>query len=164
MGTVRHVESMVRISEANARMELRNKIEKRDIDHAISTMLESWCQTLKHHQAQEMRKKFRHFISAVQNHFLELHGLLSRLLTKVEIQQTNAARTSANNDEEDVPKVYVKKERLMNESKQFKLEESVDNYIKSDLFTYSFIFEKSRDGEQPGVNLGFIRRRTEEDE
>ena len=32
--TVRHVESMVRIAEANARMELRTNVTKKDIDYA----------------------------------------------------------------------------------------------------------------------------------
>lgn len=90
--TVRHVESMVRLSEANARMELRDKVEKRDVDHAIAIMLESFCQTLKWANAQALREKFGHYISGVQDHFQELHGLLSREITADELHATRVKK------------------------------------------------------------------------
>lgn len=55
----------MRIAEANAKMELRNEVNKRDVDYAISIMLESFCQTQKHAFAQELRKKFQHYIVGV---------------------------------------------------------------------------------------------------
>ena len=59
--TVRHVESMVRIAEANARMELRSTVNKKDIDHAISVMLRSFCDTQRHGFQNELKKRFKHF-------------------------------------------------------------------------------------------------------
>jgi DNA replication licensing factor MCM2 len=41
---VRHLESMVRMAEAHARMHLRDMVEQQDIDMAIRTMLESFIQ------------------------------------------------------------------------------------------------------------------------
>lgn len=41
---VRHLESMIRMSEAHARMHLRDKVEPQDIDIAIRLMLESFIQ------------------------------------------------------------------------------------------------------------------------
>jgi DNA replication licensing factor MCM2 len=41
---VRHLESMVRMAEANARMHLRDMVEQQDIDMAIRIMLESFIQ------------------------------------------------------------------------------------------------------------------------
>jgi DNA replication licensing factor MCM2 len=41
---VRHLESMVRMSEAHARMHLRDKVGPADIDVAIRLMLESFIQ------------------------------------------------------------------------------------------------------------------------
>lgn len=43
---VRHLESMIRMSEAHARMHLRDKVEPQDIDIAIRLMLESFIQVL----------------------------------------------------------------------------------------------------------------------
>ena len=56
---------MVRIAEAFAKMELRQQVNRRDVDHAIAVMLESFCQTQKHATAHELRKKFGHYITAV---------------------------------------------------------------------------------------------------
>ena len=45
---VRHLESMIRMSEAHARMHLREKVEPQDIDIAIRLMLESFIQVRPH--------------------------------------------------------------------------------------------------------------------
>merc|ERR1712217_660260 len=61
--TARHVESIVRIAEANARIELRHHVTAKDLDNAIGVMLESFIQSQKHQVAEELRKKFRHYIA-----------------------------------------------------------------------------------------------------
>merc|ERR1712039_682448 len=61
--TARHVESIVRIAEANARIELRHHVTAKDLDNAISVILESFIQSQKHQVAEELRKKFRHYIA-----------------------------------------------------------------------------------------------------
>lgn len=42
---VRHIESVIRMSEAWARMHLRDYVRSDDIDHAIEMLLESFLQT-----------------------------------------------------------------------------------------------------------------------
>merc|ERR1711981_1294067 len=61
--TARHVESIIRLAEANARLELRQHVNSKDLDNAISTMLDSFIQSQKHQVAEELRKKFRRYIS-----------------------------------------------------------------------------------------------------
>jgi DNA replication licensing factor MCM2 len=61
--TARHIESIVRMSEANARMELRSHVISKDLDNAIGLMLESFIQSQKHQVAEELRRKFRRYIS-----------------------------------------------------------------------------------------------------
>merc|ERR1719502_1060013 len=61
--TARHIESIVRMSEASARMELRQHVNSKDLDFAISIMLESFIQSQKHQVAEELRKKFRRYIA-----------------------------------------------------------------------------------------------------
>ena len=46
--TARHMDSLIRLAEANARIELRHHVNSRDIDHAIAVMLESFIQSQKH--------------------------------------------------------------------------------------------------------------------
>merc|ERR1712032_1207832 len=61
--TARHVDSIVRLAEANARLELRQHVTSKDLDNAISVMLESFIQSQKHQVAEELRQRFRHYIA-----------------------------------------------------------------------------------------------------
>ena len=59
---VRHIESVVRLSEAHAKIYLRNEVSKEDIDVGIRTMLESFIETQKNSVAKDIRKNFRKYI------------------------------------------------------------------------------------------------------
>ena len=61
--TARHMDSLIRLAEANARIELRQHVTSADIDNAIAVMLESFIQSQKHQVAEEIRKKFRRYLS-----------------------------------------------------------------------------------------------------
>ncbi|WUR03358.1 DNA replication licensing factor MCM2 [Vairimorpha necatrix] len=56
--TVRHIECIIRISEAFAKMELRNYVSFEDIDEAISVVLDSFMGAQKYSVTKNMRKKF----------------------------------------------------------------------------------------------------------
>lgn len=56
--TVRHIESIVRISEAFSKLRLSNTVSKADIDRAISLTLESFLNAQKYSVAKQLRKKF----------------------------------------------------------------------------------------------------------
>lgn len=58
---VRHIESVLRMSEANAKMHLRDYVRSDDIDSAIDMMLESFLQSQKVSVARQLRKKFEHY-------------------------------------------------------------------------------------------------------
>jgi len=62
--TARHVDSIVRLAEANARLELRQHVTGRDLDNAISTILESFIQSQKHQVSEELRQKFKRYIAS----------------------------------------------------------------------------------------------------
>lgn len=61
---VRHLESMIRMSEARAAMHLREYVSDDDIDCAIRIMLESFVATQKLSVQKALRRKFRRFINA----------------------------------------------------------------------------------------------------
>jgi len=61
--TARHMDSLMRMTEAFARMELRDYVTEKDVDNAMAVMLESFIQSQKHQVAEELRKKFRRYIS-----------------------------------------------------------------------------------------------------
>jgi len=61
--TARFFDTLIRISEASARMELRNHVTQRDVDFAISMALESFIQSQKHAEAEELRRRLKRYIS-----------------------------------------------------------------------------------------------------
>ena len=60
---VRHIESVLRMSEANAKMHLREYVRSDDIDSAINMLLESFLQSQKSSVARQLRKKFEPYLS-----------------------------------------------------------------------------------------------------
>ena len=54
--TARHLESIIRLSEAHARIHLRENVNEDDVNMAIRVMLESFISTQKHSVMKTMRK------------------------------------------------------------------------------------------------------------
>jgi DNA replication licensing factor MCM2 len=88
--TARHVESIIRMAEANARIELREHVLPKDLDHAIGTMFESFTQSQKHQVAEELRQKFRRYI----NHATPAADQIMNVLEKLFRDRTEQVRLS----------------------------------------------------------------------
>lgn len=56
--TVRHIESIIRVSEAFAKLRLSETVAKSDLDSAIALTLESFLNAQKYSVAKQLRKKF----------------------------------------------------------------------------------------------------------
>ncbi|KAK8490831.1 hypothetical protein V6N13_093104 [Hibiscus sabdariffa] len=76
---VRHIESMIRMSEAHARMHLRQHVTEEDVDMAIRVLLESFISTQKFGVQKALRKSFRQYITFKKDY----HGLLLVLLREL---------------------------------------------------------------------------------
>ncbi|MCQ2817571.1 MAG: ATP-binding protein [archaeon] len=61
--TVRHLESLLRIAEALAKMQLNETVTSEDIDLAIQITLESFLQSQKYSIAKNMRKKLAYYLT-----------------------------------------------------------------------------------------------------
>jgi DNA replication licensing factor MCM2 len=78
--TVRHLESVIRMSEAHARMHLREYVTDEDSNVAIRCMLESFISTQKFSVQKAMRRNFGKFITAKRDFVdLAMHTLRSML-------------------------------------------------------------------------------------
>merc|ERR1711904_254994 len=77
--TARHVESIIRIAEANARIELREHVLPKDLDNAIAVMFESFTQSQKHQVAEELRQKFRRYVNNAVPAADQISKLLERM-------------------------------------------------------------------------------------
>merc|ERR1739844_860507 len=61
--TVRHIESMIRIAEANAKMHLREFVHEDDVNMAIRVMLESFIDARKFSVMKAMKRNFARYLS-----------------------------------------------------------------------------------------------------
>lgn len=89
--TARHVDSIVRLAEANARLELRQHVTSKDLDNAIGVMLESFIQSQKHQVAEELRQKFRRYIAQATPISDQFMNVLSKLY-KDKMEQIQLSR------------------------------------------------------------------------
>ena len=59
----RHIESMIRIAEAHAKMHLREFVSEDDVNMAMRVMLESFIDTQKYSVMKTMKKNFTRYLS-----------------------------------------------------------------------------------------------------
>lgn len=102
---LRHLESIVRMSEAHARMHLRNYVRDNDVNAAISVVLESFFQSQKFSVMRGLKRKFYKYITYRKNNEELLFYLLSRLVRDYLTAQgsTDFATSSSSSNDGDAP-------------------------------------------------------------
>ncbi|VDO06877.1 unnamed protein product, partial [Brugia timori] len=78
--TVRHVESLIRLAEAHAKMHLRSYVCDEDVNVAVRVILESFINTQKASVMRQMRKNFDRYIFVNRDHNELLLYLLKQLV------------------------------------------------------------------------------------
>ncbi|MED6130380.1 MCM DNA helicase complex subunit [Stylosanthes scabra] len=77
---VRHIESMIRMSEAHARMHLRQHVTQEDVDMAIRVLLDSFISTQKFGVQKALQKSFRKYMTFKKDYNELLLYLLRELV------------------------------------------------------------------------------------
>lgn len=77
--TVRHIESVIRMSEAHARMHLRDSVQDVDVNMAIRMMLESFISAQKFSVMKKMEVTFQKYLSFQKDHTELLFFILRQL-------------------------------------------------------------------------------------
>lgn len=77
---VRHIESIIRMSEAHAKMHLRENVIEEDINMAIRVMLESFISSQKFSVMRPLRLHFDKYLTYKKDHFELLFFLLKSLV------------------------------------------------------------------------------------
>lgn len=77
--TVRHIESVIRMSEAHARIHLRDSVQEVDVNMAIRMMLESFVEAQKFSVMKKMRATFQKYLSFQKDHSELLFFILRQL-------------------------------------------------------------------------------------
>ncbi|AES91988.2 putative DNA helicase [Medicago truncatula] len=78
---VRHIESMIRMSEAHARMHLRQHVIQEDVDMAIRVLLDSFISTQKFGVQKALQKSFRKYMTFKKDYNDMLIYILRGLVT-----------------------------------------------------------------------------------
>lgn len=130
--TARHMDSLIRLAEANARIELRHHVNSRDIDNAIAVMLESFIQSQKHQVAEELRKKFRRYLAqgSLHEQFMAiLNHMFKEKSIKAQLTQTDV----------DLEEISVEMSEVIREIEQADLKmQDATTFMQSPRFLQNF--------------------------
>ncbi|KAJ4826063.1 MCM DNA helicase complex subunit [Turnera subulata] len=108
---VRHIESMIRMSEAHARMHLRHHVTEEDVNMAIQVLLSSFISTQKYGVQRALQKSFKRYITSKRDY----NGLLIHLLRELVKRQLRLEEILSGSTA-GLTHVEVKVEDLLNEA------------------------------------------------
>lgn len=77
--TVRHIESIIRMAEASAKMHLRDHVQESDMNLAIRIILDSFVDTQKYSVMKSMRQTFQKYLSYKKDHSELLYYILRQI-------------------------------------------------------------------------------------
>jgi DNA replication licensing factor MCM2 len=108
---VRHIESMMRMSEAHAKMHLREHVREDDMDAAIQVMLTSFVSAQKFSVQRSLERSFAKFVSSGNDRAHLLLHILQDLFRKESLYQTvrlkHRGRRGGNSQEDDPPVIKL---------------------------------------------------------
>ncbi|KAL3995080.1 MCM2/3/5 family protein [Acanthocheilonema viteae] len=136
--TVRHVESLIRLAEAHAKMHLRSYVCSEDVDVAVRVILESFINTQKASVMRQMRKNFDRYIFINRDH----NELLLYLLKQLVRDQLHYER--ARHKETTLSTIGIPESDFIEKAQQVRIE-NVKNFYKSQHFrTNNFVYDSKR--------------------
>jgi DNA replication licensing factor MCM2 len=131
--SVRHIESIIRMSEAHARMHLRDSVRDEDFDLAIRVFLNSFISSQKHAVMAQMRKHFHRYITYAQDHMMLILASLQSLVREEIAYQTHMNGISA----DSIPQVKIPVLELETKVQQLQIGLDLQTFFKSPMFTSS---------------------------
>jgi DNA replication licensing factor MCM2 len=133
---VRHIESVLRMSEAHARMHLRDYVRGDDIDMAINMLLESFLQSQKTSVARQLRKKFEPYLTKKT----DSNQLLLHILTKVAQDRAIYEKIMRGIEEVERVEVSIPIDQFEYEARDF-TNSNINDFFKSQAFAKEFHIE-----------------------
>merc|ERR1712059_94564 len=135
--TVRHIESMIRIAESNAKMHLREFVHEDDVNMAMRVMLESFIDTQKFSVMKNMKKNFSRYLSSKRDNNELLLFILRGLATETATYMRNRYGT-----EQEV--VEINEKDLVEKARQININ-NLQPFFNSDMFkSNSFCYVQTR--------------------
>jgi len=135
--TVRHIESMIRMAEAHARMHLREYVHEDDVNMAIRVMLESFIDTQKFSVMRNMKKTFARYLSFKKDNNELLLFVLKQLVRDQITYHKNRYRTEPS-------VIEIGEDDFMDRARQVDVHNLVTFY-ESEIFTGNrFKYDKTQ--------------------
>lgn len=132
---VRHIESMVRMAEAHAKIHLRDHVNDEDVDMAIRVMLESFISTQKFSVMRSLQKQFHRYVTYKKDTFDLLLFILKAMVRE------NMARMSKKEGE----RIVVLVDEFQERAKEYEIR-NVASFYKSSKFTSNhFSLDKKKE-------------------
>ena len=124
--TVRHIESMIRMAEAHAKMHLREFVRDDDVNMAIRVMLESFIDTQKFSVMKAMKRKFNKYLCFKRDNNELLLFILRQLTQETAVYMRNRYGT-----EQEV--IEVNESDLMDKARSINIQ-NLQPFFNSDMF------------------------------
>ncbi|KRT79946.1 hypothetical protein AMK59_6727, partial [Oryctes borbonicus] len=135
--TVRHIESIIRMAEANAKMHLRDYVQEDDVNMAIRMMLESFVETQKYSVMKSMKQVFQRYLLFKKDHS-ELLFYILRQLAKDQlafIRGTNASEALT---------IEIDEKDLIDKAKQIDIRDLKPFYQSAIFEVNNFVYDSKR--------------------
>lgn len=136
--TVRHIESVIRIAEAHARMHLREYVSNDDVNMAVRVMLESFIDTQKMSATKSMRKSFSHYLNFKKDND-ELLLFVLRQLVREKLSLTVRNTTDA-----ELPQIEVTEQEFVDKAKRINATCTPSFYDSEPFHRNQFCYDKRR--------------------
>uniref|UniRef100_A0A914XNS4 Minichromosome maintenance protein 2 n=1 Tax=Plectus sambesii TaxID=2011161 RepID=A0A914XNS4_9BILA len=136
--TVRHVESIIRMSEAHAKMHLRTYVTEDDVNASIRAMLECFISTQKFSVMRQMRRNFSRFLSYKKDN----NELLLFLLKQLVKEQVHYRQ--AQNQGVEMNTVVVAESDLMDKARQLNIQNMTQFYRSDHFLNNHFTYDLKR--------------------
>merc|ERR1712088_438779 len=135
--TVRHIESMIRMAEAHAKMHLREFVRDDDVNMAIRVMLESFIDTQKFRVMKSMKRKFSRYLAFKRDNNELLLFVLKQLAQETATYMRNRYGT-----EQEV--IEVSENDLLDRARQISIQ-NLQPFFNSDMFkSNNFHYDSTR--------------------
>jgi len=133
---VRHIESILRMAVARAKMHLRDSVNGEDVDIAIKVLLESFIDTQKFSVKQQLQQEFRRYLTCKEDANTLLMHVLQKEARQVRWYQNNFGGNELNDIEIDLNEFRSK-------AKELDIAD-LNTFFKSKGFLKSFTLDKRR--------------------
>lgn len=135
--TVRHIESVIRMSEAHARIHLRDSVQEVDVNMAIRMMLESFVEAQKFSVMKKMRATFQKYLSFQKDH----SELLYFILRQLTLEQLAYIRCK---EGPSATQVEVMEKDLIERAKSINIFNFKDFYESDTFKKYGYLYDAKR--------------------